>query len=485
VAPTGGGTALLDWDYTTDGIGNPTFIDDLLGGVDRDYGYQDVQYFLTQGDGPWGTRDWTYDRIGNRLVETRNGGPADVYGYLPNSGAVGNTAKLTSIQHGSGGTTAFSYDPAGNRIQTNASGVVTDWTYDDASRLSRIESATGDVDLFYDGRSFLSRAEGRGEDISGAAIFCDGFETGDTSGWGSGGGSCVTENATVPVYGSAGVLMARDAAIILTFAGRPVAVVAGGIRYVSVDHLGAPILLTSGTPAVVWDGGFEPFGGDFAGASPAGLSLRYPGQWEDAAWSTYIPDAGYYNLHRWYEGRLGRYTRPDPARLQTLRTYGYALSNPLRYLDPSGLQAEVAPLPGRRDPFVPPFDPSFPSGPWGRRPEPSCCDEAEVDRRIHRIPEIIRQLEDDGTVESTGPSGVVVGGSRWEGGGWFSPIPFSPFSPGCSLDDPCVAFCCRVHEWYHFTDRRWWSMSWDFVTQVVHTERPAYEVERFCLMSFR
>jgi hypothetical protein len=69
VAPTGGSAALLDWDYTTDGVGKPSFIDDLLGGVDRDYAYQDVQFFLTQGDGPRGTLDWTYDRIGSRLTE--------------------------------------------------------------------------------------------------------------------------------------------------------------------------------------------------------------------------------------------------------------------------------------------------------------------------------------------------------------------------------------------------------------------------------
>ena len=176
VSPSGGGTALLDWQYTTDGVGNPTFVDDLLGGVDRDYDYQDVQYFLTQGDGPWGVLDWTYDRIGNRLTETRDGGAADVYGYQPNSGALGNTAKLTTIQHGVGGTTTFSYDAAGNQIQTDASGDVTDWIYDDAGRLSRIEHATEAADFSYDGRSLLRLAEGQGQDSGG--IFCDGFESG-------------------------------------------------------------------------------------------------------------------------------------------------------------------------------------------------------------------------------------------------------------------------------------------------------------------
>jgi hypothetical protein len=30
--------------------------------VTRTYAYQDYSYFLTQGDGPWGSRAWTYDR---------------------------------------------------------------------------------------------------------------------------------------------------------------------------------------------------------------------------------------------------------------------------------------------------------------------------------------------------------------------------------------------------------------------------------------
>lgn len=60
----------LDWTYTTDSLGNITAIADALNpSAPRIYGYQDLHYFLTRGDGPWGTRSWTYDRIGNRLTE--------------------------------------------------------------------------------------------------------------------------------------------------------------------------------------------------------------------------------------------------------------------------------------------------------------------------------------------------------------------------------------------------------------------------------
>jgi YD repeat-containing protein len=103
----GGGSTLLDWDYLTDDVGNIRTIADVLDGSnDRTYGYQDYQYFLTQGDGPWGELAWTYDTIGNRLTEVRDGQPADVYEYLEN-GAGGNLPKLDEIVLGAGGARAY------------------------------------------------------------------------------------------------------------------------------------------------------------------------------------------------------------------------------------------------------------------------------------------------------------------------------------------------------------------------------------------
>ncbi|MCP4846194.1 MAG: hypothetical protein GY901_14025, partial [Actinomycetia bacterium] len=111
-----GGSTLLDWQYSTDDEGNVTAITDLLDPANnRTFGYHDVQYFLTQGDGPWGTRGWTYDKIGNRLTEIRDG-QTDTYVYLPNL-AGGNSAQLAEIQLGAGGTKTYAYDAAGNQTQ--------------------------------------------------------------------------------------------------------------------------------------------------------------------------------------------------------------------------------------------------------------------------------------------------------------------------------------------------------------------------------
>ncbi|MEM7356281.1 MAG: RHS repeat-associated core domain-containing protein, partial [Acidobacteriota bacterium] len=229
---------------------------------------------------------------------------------------------------------------------------VVDRTYDDDGRLSHQErtAAEASADFLYDGRSFLSRAAGVAPDTTGG-IFCDGFETGDTSGWGSGQSTCpATESFTLvePTYDSAGLLHSvrqpARAVHLLYFAGRPIAQFATAsntLTYLSTDHLDTPILATNEAGGVVWEGGFEPFGDDYAGASEAGVFLRFPGQWDDAAWAESGVGAEVINnLHRWYGTGTGRYTRVDPAAtVSTSETsiFAYVSGNPILFFDPLGL----------------------------------------------------------------------------------------------------------------------------------------------------
>jgi hypothetical protein len=59
-----------------------------------------------------------------------------------------------------------------------------------------------------------------------------------------------------------------------------------------------PILETSSAGVSLWGGGFEPFGKDWNRAQTAGELLRFPGQWEDAAW-TGVGSGMFYNVNRW------------------------------------------------------------------------------------------------------------------------------------------------------------------------------------------
>ena len=151
--------------------------------------------------------------------------------------------------------------------------------------MSRQERAAAEAstDFLYDPRGFLRQSEGRRPVEAGIGIFCDGFESGDSSGWGAGGGTCLETLTTEPVYSSEGLLHHNDETVVFYFAGRPVALFDNaGLRFLTADHLGTPIALTS--TSLDWSGGFEPFGADYSGAADAGNFLRFPGQWVDGSW---------------------------------------------------------------------------------------------------------------------------------------------------------------------------------------------------------
>ena len=136
----------LDWAYTMDSMGNVTAIGDNLNAAnDRTYGYQDYHYFLATGNGPWGARGWTYDKIGNRLTEG-----ADTYTYTLNGGS-NNTPKLSSIALGGGGSRSYTYDAIGD--VTGIGG--TTLAYNNVRRLRQIGT---DLTFLYDGRDFLRQS---------------------------------------------------------------------------------------------------------------------------------------------------------------------------------------------------------------------------------------------------------------------------------------------------------------------------------------
>jgi len=303
-------------------------------GVVRSYTYQDTQFYLTSASGPWGDLSWTYDGIGNRLTETRDGN-TDSYVYTTN-GSGGNTPVLDRIDLWTLGSREYTWGAAGHLEEVGTGGAnPVDFAWDQTGRLASADrTAAGQTASFlYDGRSFLLRA-----------------------GQAAGGTALVT-----PVYDSSGLLhvLERQASpsdpIERTFhlylAGRPVAQLAiDGLgtetwTYLTADHLGTPLLATDSLAAVVWEGGFEPFGTDYqegmaGGALQNGIALRLPGQWDDDTWADATSGAGlYYNVHRWYARGTSAYTRPDPLDVDpaTSALYALARSNPLGGTDPLGL----------------------------------------------------------------------------------------------------------------------------------------------------
>jgi RHS repeat-associated protein len=347
----------LDWAYTTDAMGNVTAVTDNLNAAgSRAFTYQDTQYFLTQGNGPWGTRSWSYDKTGNRLSETRNG-VTDAYVYASNA-ASGSSPRLVQINRGAGGASLLAYDPAGELVSRSAGTDKLRLTYGADQRLSQLRGDTaagsqGTSNLTYDGRSFLA-----GSTFSPVA------------------GSATPEREATATYDSMGLLYHRSSlqrrgpssprnqpqvlsdSYVFYFAGQPVALFekrlvtppvgaptqTASVTYLTTDHLGTPVLATNAAGAAVWQGGLEPFGEDWNGAQQAGVFLRLPGQWVDPSWDNASLDSGLsYNVNRWYAPETGQYTSPDPVFFASISNYAYALDDPTMVTDPLGLAPEIPP----------------------------------------------------------------------------------------------------------------------------------------------
>ncbi len=147
-----GDTVVLDDGFSVLSGGSFTAIDDGVAGtteVVRSYIYQPDQYYLTSASGPWGSRSWTYDRIG---------ASPDTYAYTSNG--TGNTPILDHVTLGVGGTRAYTWDAAGNLDQVAAGANVIDFTFDQASRLASSDrtAAGSTAGFLYDGRGFLSES---------------------------------------------------------------------------------------------------------------------------------------------------------------------------------------------------------------------------------------------------------------------------------------------------------------------------------------
>jgi RHS repeat-associated protein len=301
----------------------------------RTFGYQDYQYYLTSGDGPWGTLEWTYDTIGNRLSEIRDGAAADTYVYETNTAGTGNRSRLDLVNLGMTGTRDYTFGDAGHLEQVVAGANVVNFTSDEEGRLAGLDRLGNTASMRYDGRSFVERVDERGTGNFVEPAYS--FNGVVRSLFGSGDGGQTTSRRQV-----------------LYFASRPVGILEvsaiGSETYttytfIGTDHLGTPFVATDDSGGEIWSGGFDPFGRDWRadtpdGAQENGIFLRLPGQWLDETWA----DAALgvelaYNVHRWYDLGTGRYARADPLGLLAgVNHFSYTFANPLRWFDPLGLE---------------------------------------------------------------------------------------------------------------------------------------------------
>ncbi len=112
-----------------------------------------------------------------------------------------------------------------------------------------------------------------------------------------------------------------------------------GTLYAQADHLNTVRALQNATGVTVWRWESDPFGAALPDEDPDGngvatvFPLRFPGQYYDAETGTH------YNYHRDYDPQMGRYTQADPLGVAGgLNVYAYVGNDPLRMVDPLGLE---------------------------------------------------------------------------------------------------------------------------------------------------
>ena len=118
-----------------------------------------------------------------------------------------------------------------------------------------------------------------------------------------------------------------------------------GLLYVYADHLNTPRTVTTQSNRVLWSWVSDPFGNgapitsnDDSG-KPYQYNLRFPGQYYDQETGLH------YNMARYYNPAIGRYTQSDPIGLGGgVNTYTYVGNNPIMLHDIVGTQAEYRDL---------------------------------------------------------------------------------------------------------------------------------------------
>lgn len=295
-----------------------------LASLDQSFGYdENSRLILTQRS----VHTWRYgyDANGNRSTHDN---PAWV-GSSSYTTAAGSNRLLGVSQP----AMSWSYDARGNAQTTGPQAA--DWqaTHDPVGQLSRLSRGPAVTFYQYDAERRRVLKDSSANPGGGWTVYVYGLRGELLGEYDHSTGGAMREYAWL-----------QDTPVALI--GRTSLNAGDEAYFIHTDHLDTPRLLTDRLGRVRWSWLAEPFGNEAANHQPtAGLDainlpLRMPGQIWD-------PESGlFYNHHRYYEARVGRYIQSDPIGLEGgINTYSYVGGNPVSLVDPEGLDACVVNFP--------------------------------------------------------------------------------------------------------------------------------------------
>ena len=297
----------LSYTYGTSSTnnGNITSIGYSGGGTSftQDFTYDNLNRLATsqeQSGSSW-TQTNGYDRYGNRTV-TAGSGTALSFSSTTN--------RIT--------TSGYSYDAAGNLTADPSHA----YTYDAENKILKLDTVLA---YAYDGEGKRVRKY-----VGENTRFVYGIGGELLAEYNGSTGSITKEY----LYGASGLTAVVDPT--------------NGTEYLTPDHLGSPRVVTNSSASVTQRRDFKPFGEEIT--SGAGRSSgngwssstsprqKFTGYDRDTESNLDFAEA------RYMDSSLGRFTNPDPLmasaerrKPQTFNRYTYVNNNPLRLVDPSGM----------------------------------------------------------------------------------------------------------------------------------------------------
>jgi RHS repeat-associated protein len=309
---TNTGGAILDKTYSYDTNSRVTgIVDAVTPSANAVYTYH-LDGRLRRATGIWGDVEWTYDAVGNRILEeTFNSGTflsSATYNYPSTSNRLLGTVSDQNVS-----LRTFTHTPDGHITLETKPGSATDYSYTEDSRLEQIVGNAGLIAEFgYD--AFERRVWRNLPNVEGVRHFVflpDGRLLGEYDG---SNGFVVREY----IWMDDQLVGSVDAS--------------GTLSYLQTGPLGQPLIVMNGSGIVIWRGELAPFGQLVSSSFGPVPDARFLGQWDEAG------SGLYQNWHRTYDASLGRYLEADPLGIAAGQSlYGYVAQDPTNAVDPAGL----------------------------------------------------------------------------------------------------------------------------------------------------